>query len=317
MLQKVLPKFIIILFIYIILFQSTQLVKEKKKRYKKRRNRNKTNYCFNIFQEKSINKKFINEFNYKTKVIASFTSHRKRLKIKAINQMVDSLLNQTIKPYKIILTLYINDINYINSYLKSLIENDILELLISYEDIKPHKKYFYVMQKFRDYPIITFDDDIIYENTTIESLINSYIIYPNLISARRVHKMLFKKNNNTTKKLLPYRKWIQEYNKELNPSFDLFATNGAGSLFPPNILNITNDLLKEIYKIINADDIYLKYLEIKKGIKTVYVPNNKPMGIQIKNKEYQKTALYKKNVKKNENDIYISLFNIIYNDENF
>ena len=32
------------------------------------------------------------------------------------------------------------------------------------------------MQKYRNYPIITLDDDIIFDNTTIESLINSYYI---------------------------------------------------------------------------------------------------------------------------------------------
>ena len=66
-------------------------------------------------------------------------------------------------------------------------------------------------------------------------------------------------------KLMPYEKWIKEYNKELKPSFDLFATTSAGALYPPNILNINDDLLPEIYKCLNADDIYLKFLEIKKN----------------------------------------------------
>lgn len=311
MLNNAYSKFFIIFLIYIILFQNMQLIIAKKKIKKKK----KGNKNHNIFQGRSINKNFINEFNYKTKIIASFTSYKNRLKIKDINKMIKSLINQTIKPFKIVLTLYIKDIKYLNKYIISLINKNILELIISYIDIKPHKKYFYVMQKYRNFPIITFDDDIIFEKTTIESLFNSYIQYPNLISARRVHKMLYKKDNNTKKTLLPYNQWILEYKEELNPSFDLFATNGAGSLFPPNILNITDDLLNEIYKIINADDIYLKYLEIKKGIKTVFVSNNRPMGFQIKNMEYQKKALYKQNLEKSENDKYLSLFNIIYDKE--
>ena len=309
MVQKFSYKVLIIFLIYISLLQNAQLKRKKK------RKRNNIKY-FNIYKVRSINPNFINELNYKTKVIASFTSYKNRLITNEINKMVNSLINQTIKPFKIVLTLYINDINYINDYFKSLIDKDILELMISYKDIKPHKKYFYVMQKYREYPIITFDDDIIFDETSIESLLNSYIQYPNSISSRRVHKILYNINKDKKKILLPYKKWILVYNKELNPSFDLFGTNGAGSLFPPNILNITDDLLKEVDKIINADDIYLKYLEIKKGIKTVYVPNNNPIGYVIRNNNVQKYALFKKNVKKNENDIYLKLFNIIYDEKN-
>ena len=64
---------------------------------------------------------------------------------------------------------------------------------------------------------------------------------------------------------MPYQKWIKKYNKESNPSFYLFATGGAGALYTPNILNINDDLLPEIYRCLNDDDVYLKYLEIKKN----------------------------------------------------
>jgi hypothetical protein len=227
--------------------------------------------------------------------------------------MIKSILNQTITPYKIVMTLYKDDVKYITNYIDSLINKNIIELLICNEDIKPHKKYFYVMQKYKNYPIITLDDDIIYENNTIESLINSYILYPNCISARRVHKMTF----NRLYKLKPYYKWRHEYDKEIKPSYYLFATNGAGALFPPHILNITNDLLSDIYKCLNADDVYLKYLEIKNKIKTVYVKNDKPMGFPIDDYEVQESALYYNNYLENENDVYIKLFNIVYYDEKF
>ena len=215
------------------------------------------------------------------------------------------ILNQTIYPFKIVLTLFEEDVKYINNYIQSLINKTIIELIVVDRNIKPHKKYFYVMQKYRNHPIITVDDDIIYENTTIESLLKSYLLYPNCISARRVHKMLFDKKN----KLMPYQKWEKEYNKELKPSFYLFATGGAGALYPPNILNISYDLLPEIYKCLNADDVYLKYLEIKNKIKTIYVQNNKPMGYPNYDPVVQEKALY--NLNKFDNDKYIKLFNIV------
>ena len=47
---------------------------------------------------------------------------------------------------------------------------------------------------------------------------------------------------------MPYEKWIIAYNIELTFSFNLFATGADGILYPPNILNINDYLLSEIYK---------------------------------------------------------------------
>ena len=142
----------------------------------------------------------------------------------------------------------------------------------------------------------------------IESLYNSYIKNPNCIHARRVHKIMIK--NNT---ILPYDKWLKEYTFELEPSFYLFATLGAGTLFPPNILNISDDNINEIYKCITADDIYVKYLSRKRNIKIVWVPNKFPLGLEeMKDKTTQKDALFKLNTKGGKfNDFYLNIYPII------
>ena len=104
-----------------------------------------------------------------------------------------------------------------------------------------------------------------------------------------------------------------EYTFELNPSFDLFATLGGGTLFPPNILNISDENIKEIYKCITSDDIYIKYLSRKNNIKIVWVPNKFPMGLDtIKDKKNENTPLFKINVlDKKLNDYYLKIFTII------
>ena len=272
-------------------------------------------FIFSNFQSYFENIKYFkndnNNYYLEKNVIVWFTTYKNRLQTECVNEMIDSLLNQTIYPFKIVMTLFKEDVKYINNYIQSLIDKNIIELIVVNIDIKPHKKYFFVMQKFRNNPIITVDDDIIYENTTIESLLKSYLSYPNYISARRVHKMLFDWKN----KLKPYQKWIKEYNKELKPSYYLFATGGAGALYPPNILDINDSLLPEIYKCLNADDVYLKYLEIKKKIKTIYVKNNKPIGYPNYDPIVQEKALY--NLNKFDNDKYIKLFNIVYAENYF
>ena len=257
-------------------------------------------YIQKIFLKKNKN------YNLEKNVIVSFSTYKNRLLTTAVNEMIDSLLNQTIYPFKIVMTLFAEDVKFITNYIQSLIDKNIIELIVVNIDIKSHKKYFYTMQKYQNFPIITVDDDIVYENTTIESLLNSYLLYPNCISARRVHKMLFDKNH----KLMPYESWKKEYNKELTPSFYLFATGAGGILYPPNIFNISYDLLPDIYKCLNADDVYLKYLAIKNKIKTVYVKNNRPMGYPNYDPIVQEKALY--NINKFDNDKYIKLFNIVY-----
>ena len=146
------------------------------------------------------------------------------------------------------------------------------------------------MKKYRDYAIITIDDDIIYTNDLIESLYNSYLKNPNCIHARCVHKISIKNN-----KILPYDKWLKEYTFEINPSFNLFPVSKGGILFPPNILNISDENLKEISKFPLYEDIYIKYLSKERNIKIVWVPNDFCYGLkQLKNNITRKESFYRK-----------------------
>ena len=222
--------------------------------------------------------------------------------------MLESIFNNTMKPSKIILTIYKKDFSFLKKDLKRMIDNNLLELIVTDMDLKPHKKYFEVMKKYKDYAIITIDDDIIYTNDLIETLYNSYLKYPNCIHARRVHKI--KIRNNTVQ---PYNEWIKEYKFELNPSFHLLATTGGGTLFPPNILNISDENIDEINKCITADDIYLKYLSRKRNVKIVWVPNKFVFGLKrLNDNKTQKKALYKNNMEnKNLNDLCLQIFPVI------
>ena len=248
----------------------------------------------------------INSIERQKKIIVSLTSYKSRLK--NLNLVIKSILNNTMKPSRIILSLYKDDIEYLTDELKEMINNNIIELIISDIDLKSHKKYYYAMKKYRDHAIITIDDDIIYTNDLIESLYNSYVKNPNCIHARHVHKIMIK---NST--ILPYDKWLKEYTFELEPSFYLFAILGAGTLFPPNILNISDDNINEIHKCITSDDIYIKFLSRKRNIKIVWVPNKFPSGLErIKDKTTQKDALFKLKTKKGKfNDFYLHIFPII------
>ena len=172
------------------------------------------------------------------------------------------------------------------------------------KNLKPHLKYFYAMQKYRDYIVVTVDDDIVYPKDMLESLYNSYKKNPMVVSARRVHRI--KKDANG--KILPYKKWDYECRTVTSPSLELFATGVGGVLYPPDILKISDENLTDIYNVLTADDIYLKYIENKLNIKVLWVKNRDLMGKEIKTSGVQTNALNKINVIGKKNDDFIKAF---------
>lgn len=74
-------------------------------------------------------------------------------------------------------------------------------------------------------------------------------------------------------KICQYKYWKFDYANEKNPSKYLFATGVGGVLYPPNILNITNDDIAMINDSILADDVFLKKKELMLGIDVVSVPH--------------------------------------------
>ena len=228
-----------------------------------------------------------NTFERQKKIIVSLKSSKVRFKNLILS--LESIFNNTMKPSKIVLTILKDDFFFFKKKLKKLIKKNKLELLVTDIDLKSHNKYFEVMKKYRDYAIITIDDNIIYANDLIESLYNSYLNNPNCIHARCVGKIMIKND-----KVLPYEEWLKDYTFEFNPSFYLFADSKRGVLFPPNILNISNENINDIYKCLEDEDIYIKYLSRKRNIKINWVPNKFCLGkeqINIRNKKEKKNDL--------------------------
>lgn len=259
-------------------------------------------------QEKWLkeNQKFWEETKVKktieSKLLVSLTSYKER--IATLPQVFDALLTQTKKADKILLTIFKDDEKYLTEKIKNYFTLKKVDLLVVDENLKPHLKYFYAMKKYRDYAIVTVDDDMIYAKDMLESLYNSYMENPNVISARRVHKMKRDRDG----KLLPYKKWDYECKTVTTPSMELFATGVGGVLYPPDILKISDENLPDIYNVLTADDVYLKYLENKFNIKVLWVKNNQVLGKEIKTGEVQTNALNKINVIANKNDDYIKAF---------
>lgn len=238
------------------------------------------------------------------KVIVSLTSYGLRLKY--VSKTIFSILCGTFKDVHIVLTIAKKDKKFIPNELQLLIDTSSIELLEVDVDLGPHTKYFYIMKKYKNIPIITIDDDGVYDPKLVESLYKKYTENNNCICARRVHRIVF-----NDKDILNYRKWIFDYNKEKKQSMLLLATGVGGVLYPPNILDISDNNLEEINKCFYADDIYLKVLEIRKNIPVIWVENAwlqpKPFSKEI-DKEIKENGLWRINTLKDRNDDYIKTF---------
>ena len=79
--------------------------------------------------------------------------------------------NQTFHINEIIFFLHKDDMKYYDLNISD------VKIILAEENLKSHLKYFYAMKLFKDYAIITLDDDIGYANDTFESLFNYSLLF--------------------------------------------------------------------------------------------------------------------------------------------
>ena len=262
-------------------------------------------YQFYYFLKKRY--KLLNNIKRDKHITVSLTSFPSRFK--TLHFTLKSILNQTMMPDNFLLYLSKEEINDESSLPLSILElkKHGLQIVIVEDNLKPHKKYYYSMKQYPDSIIITIDDDVIYDKNIIYDLFNSYIKYPKAVSGMRVHKIALNNKN----ELLPYNNWHYEYKNELNPSLKLVTTGVGGVLYPPGILPPEAFDVNKIKELcLNADDIWLKFMELKNNIPVVWVKSKRIHPLTIK--RAQKKSLQKDNYHENQNDKYISILQDYY-----
>ena len=238
------------------------------------------------------------DFRYAPEIIVSFTSFPAR--IGTVYKTLSSIYKQTMLPSKVILWLAKPQFPKMDEELpESLLEYKQLGLDIRWveEDLRPHKKYFYVMQEYPDALIITIDDDLLYDPYMIETLFTSYLHFPEAVSSVRSHLMV----QDETGKIASYAKWPKEFSGVVGvPSLQLFSTSGAGTLYPPRCMDAEVFNMENIKKTaLNADDLWLKIMQLRKGTPTVLVRDNEKLRIVAGTQE---VALQNANVYQDAND---------------
>lgn len=231
--------------------------------------------------------------------VVSLTSYGSRLK--TVQWAIKSILDQTLRPERVVLYLDCGEEEYPKCDLEPYEELG-LKVVTGVENYRSHKKYWLAFKEFPDKNIITIDDDLIYAADVIESLISAKDQFENCVLARRVHRMSFSQVGG----LNQYAEWEGEYQgSPFCPSMRLLATTGAGTLFTPSVTKrLQGDPKMFMSYSPNSDDIWLKFLEVEAGIPVVYVPNDCNMPYTIPGT--QESGLYVDNTVANGNDIVLN-----------
>ena len=237
-------------------------------------------WYFNVFWVKWI-KRFsskaygLNRKPRDEEIIISITSFPKRINTLWI--VIETLLRQSMKPDKIILWLAEEQFEGTESLPDSLLSQRERGLEIRFcDDLKSHKKYYYTMQEYPDSLVILADDDIFYTKDLVKKLVGMHHMNPDEIVCMSV-AMISEFHE------VPSNWSPPKYNAKISHSDKAQAYTGAGALFPPGSIDreyvFRKDLIHDLSPY--ADDLWLKYMSMRKHTKTTAVYPNRFMPVMI------------------------------------
>lgn len=180
------------------------------------------------FKYEPVKKFGLNEERRKPAIIVSLTSYPAR--INTVHITVNTLLNQTLKPNKVILWLAREQFDDVPEELKKL-ERYGLTIKWCDEDLKSYKKLVPALLKYPDDIIVTADDDVYYDSCMLEHLYKAYLKNPCNIYVRRAVRLAF---DGVCLKGISPRKYL--YRNERTTSFFNQIMGGSGCLYPPKSL---------------------------------------------------------------------------------
>lgn len=243
--------------------------------------------------ESRLQLNFLNNSLIDDRIIVSLTSISPR--IKNLRYVIESILRQSVRPKKIELWLSIKDFpNKFFDLPNSLVKLTKYNLQINFiaEDIGPHKKYFYSMKSNSKSIIVTIDDDVIYPDKMIESLIMSYNQNNDSIHCNISRIIDFNK---------PYNTWGR--NRKSGCGNSIIPIGVGGVLYPENtLIKETFSKSKFMELCPYGDDLWLRFMAAKSGTKICQTKLFSPL---ITLPGSQKIALHRTNINERRNDTYI------------
>lgn len=239
-----------------------------------------------------------------TEIIVSLTSFPSR--INEVWQVIEIMKRQTYKPKKIFLWLSKEQFPLKNALPGSLLnqEDEMFSIKFVDNNIRSHKKYYYVSQSCPNADVLLIDDDIYYPTDMIERMIAARRDNPNAIICQYGYIIKYDENN----VLMQYNKWenVTQYSNDNK----LFFGSGGGTLFKPSELykDLTNqELFLQLTP--TADDIWLNAMARLANVPIIMLKPALPLPVKIHG---QKEALSKINVGLGKNDEQIKAVSDYY-----
>lgn len=240
-------------------------------------------------------------------IVVSLTTIESRLSKVSIT--IRSILTQSKRPEKILLWVNEDDRNKIPAKLKKL-ESHIFE--IHFTKLKcSHKKLIHTLKLYPDYPIITCDDDFIYDKDWLSTTYNEYLKYPNVVIGNQTRTITYSEDQ----KLLPYKQWKSTNQKNNFKDSRVLPIGASGVLYPPNSLHTEVQNIELFLELCpNADDLWFKAMSHINGTISIQSKNTPKTPIPIAGT--QSISLKKSNVALDKNRIQlqsiIDYFNITF-----
>ncbi|HSS38568.1 MAG TPA: glycosyltransferase family 2 protein [Polyangia bacterium] len=227
-------------------------------------------------------------------LIVSLTSYPPRFPFLA--NTVKSLLDQTVKPDRLILWIAAQDADVLPAPLRRLAAYG-LEILTC-DDLRSFKKIIPVLERWPDSFVLTADDDLYYPPDWLKTIVDGYSPAQPAIVCRRAHLPTRAPDG----RLAPYRDWQHEIDMRNDPSPrpGLFPTGIGGVLYYPGSLapEVTN---REAFLALcpRADDVWLYWMGRRAGTRYRQVGG---AFTQISWPRSQRVSLRHENVAAGEND---------------
>jgi hypothetical protein len=246
-----------------------------------------------------------NEVRLSSPVVISLTAIPARLN--TLHIVVESLLNQTMKPDRLVVWLS----EYDREGRKVLDKNNLPSELLGQckrglqiefcEDLRSYRKLLPVMKLYPDCAIVTADDDTIYPKSWLEVLYEKHLEWPDCVVCYRGVKIGFDGEG----EFRLYKDW-QEYDK-VEPSYFLFPQGGEGTIYPVGTFS-EEAFDEKIYLNIclTADDVWFKAMSLFNGKKCIKLEEKHQDFLRLRGSQDDEQTLHFVNNTLGQNDLQIN-----------
>jgi len=235
--------------------------------------------------------KLVSSAKREVPVVISLTTIESRLA--SVDLVIRSLMDQTVRPHKILLWINENSEGHVPQKLARL-QNTLFEIRYTPLEVS-HKKLIHSLALYPDVAIITCDDDLMYRKTWLAKLYESSLQYPNTILSNQTRAIRF----NGKGQFLPYAEWPVNSQAEKDPR-KVLTIGAEGVLYPPHSLDsryADEALFMQLAP--KADDLWFKCMSLLKGTPCKLAEDRPKNAVPIMGS--QKISLKNVNIKKDFN----------------